>query len=94
MSEPIKISPEEKAEKKRQYMRDYMKKWKAKKYADDAESIRRVNRTLYAKKNRQIDDEDKTKYGTYLGDVIKLRSIIANLPQQFVAELIQAQMDT
>lgn len=94
MSEPIKISPEQKAEKKRQYMREYMKKWKAKKYADDAESIRRVNRTLYAKKNHQIDDEDKTKYGAYLGDVIKLRSIIANLPQQFVAELVQAQMDT
>lgn len=89
MSEPIKISPEEKAEKKRQYMRDYMKKWKAKKYADDAESIRRVNRTRYIKKTKEIDADERTKYGNYLGDVLRLKVLISNIPSQFVLEIMK-----
>jgi len=77
-----------KEDKKREYMRAYMKQYKAKKYAEDAESIRRGNRTRYAKKTKEhIDANDKQRYGNHLADVIALRDLIARIPQQYVIDL-------
>jgi hypothetical protein len=93
MNEPIpdiaeeKISPEE---KKRLYMKNYMRQYKKKKYDEDAESFRRANRTRYLKKTRGegIDNDDKTRYGNYLADVIAVREIILRLPDNIVRDLL------
>ena len=78
-------------EKKRAYMREYMKKYKAKKYAEDAESIRRANRTRYLKKNHaeEIDANDRTRYGNHLADIIALRELVHRIPQQYIIEIVQ-----
>lgn len=82
------MDTETKADKKREYMRTYMKQYKAKKYAEDAEAIRRANRTRYAKKTRDnIDANDRQRYGNHLADVIAIRDLIARLPHQYAVEL-------
>jgi hypothetical protein len=86
------ITPiQSKEEKKRAYMREYMKKYKAKKYAEDAESIRRANRTRYLKKNHaeEIDANDRTRYGNHLADIIALRELVHRIPQQYIIEIVQ-----
>jgi hypothetical protein len=86
MEQPIQT----KEEKKREYMREYMKKYKAKKYAEDAESIRRANRTRYIKKTHpdEIDVNDKTRYGNHLADIIALRELISRIPSQYIVEIV------
>jgi hypothetical protein len=86
------ITPiQSKEEKKREYMREYMRKYKAKKYAEDAESIRRANRTRYLKKNHaeEIDANDRTRYGNHLADIIALRELVNRIPQQYIIEIVQ-----
>jgi len=87
MEQPVQT----KEEKKRAYMREYMKKYKAKKYAEDAESIRRANRTRYLKRTHaeEIDADDRTKYGNHLADIIALRELINRIPQQYIIEIVQ-----
>lgn len=77
-------------EKKREYMREYMKKYKAKKYAEDAESIRRANRTRYIKKTHpdEIDANDRQRYGNHLADIIALRELINRIPNQYIIEIV------
>jgi hypothetical protein len=79
-----------KEEKKREYMREYMRKYKAKKYAEDAESIRRANRTRYLKRTHaeEIDDDDRQRYGNHLADIIALRELIGRIPNQYVIEVV------
>jgi hypothetical protein len=79
-----------KEEKKRLYMREYMRKYKAKKYAEDAESIRRANRTRYLKKTHpdEIDAEERCRFGTHLADIIALRELVHRIPPQFVIEIV------
>jgi len=86
MEQPIQT----KEEKKREYMREYMKKYKAKKYAEDAESIRRANRTRYIKKTHpeEIDANDRTRYGNHLADIIALRELINRIPNQYIIEVV------
>lgn len=83
-------TPQTKGEKKREYMREYMRKYKAKKYAEDAESIRRANRTRYLTKTHpdEIDAEDRSRFGTHLADIIALRELVHRIPQQFVIEIV------
>lgn len=80
-----------KEEKKREYMREYMRKYKAKKYAEDAESIRRANRTRYLKRTHaeEIDINDRQRYGNHLADVISLRELLTRIPNQYVIEIVQ-----
>jgi hypothetical protein len=77
-------------EKKRAYMREYMKKYKAKKYAEDAESIRRANRTRYIKKTHpdEIDANDRIRYGNHLADILALRELINRIPNQYIIEIV------
>jgi hypothetical protein len=86
MEQPIQT----KEDKKRLYMREYMKKYKAKKYAEDAESIRRANRTRYLKKTHPtlVADPDDNKYGNHLADVIALRELINRIPPHFIIEVV------
>ena len=88
MEQPTQTQTKE--EKKRAYMREYMKKYKAKKYAEDAESIRRANRTRYLKKTHaeEIDANDRTRYGNHLADVIALRELLTRIPNQYVIEIV------
>jgi hypothetical protein len=80
-----------KEEKKREYMREYMRKYKAKKYAEDAESIRRANRTRYLTKTHaeEIDADDRKRYGNHLADIIALRELVHRIPQQHITDVIQ-----
>lgn len=77
-------------DKKRAYMREYMKKYKAKKYAEDAESIRRANRTRYLRKAHpdEIDANDRLRYGNHLADILALRELINRIPNQYIIEIV------
>ena len=88
--EPV-LTPQEKADKKRQYMRDYMREYKAKKYsqnAEYAEAVRRENRTRYIKKTKEVDTDALKKYGSHLADILMLKRIIARIPSQLISEVI------
>ena len=67
------------AAKKKEYMREYMRNWKAKQYAANPEIARRNNRTKYLKKTKQIDDDDIKKYGEFLHTVVLLRKLISEV---------------
>jgi hypothetical protein len=77
-------------EKKRAYMREYMKKYKAKKYTEDPESVRRANRTRYLRKTHpdEIDANDRMRYGNHLADILALRELINRIPHQYIIEIV------
>jgi hypothetical protein len=75
-----KLSPEEKAQKNRDYMRAYMKAYKAKQYEADPEKIKREKRSRYlAAKDAEISAEDKKKYGKFLHTAIKATELLKDL---------------
>jgi len=84
---PITLTREE---KKRAYMREYMKKYKAKKYTEDPESVRRANRTRYLRKTHpdEIDANDRLRYGNHLADILALRELINRIPNQYIIEIV------
>lgn len=71
---------EQKKQAKAEYMRNYMRVWKQKKYDADPQSILRNNRTNYIiKKGVAVSPEDKAKYGSYLETYIKTRGLLQTL---------------
>jgi len=79
---PVELTPEqrlEKAEQKKLYMREYMRTYKAKKYAENPESARRANNLKYLKKTHTVNTDDKMKYGEWLPAIFQLRKIVSEL---------------
>jgi len=81
-----KMTPEEKAQKQREYMRAYMKAYKQKKYQENPEEAKREKRSRYlASKGANISAEDKAKYGKFLHTAIKatelLKDLVKNKPE-------------
>jgi hypothetical protein len=87
-SEPNKPTPEERALKRKAYMKSYMRDYKKKKYAENPTPMLANNRTRYLKKNVDIDATEATKYGIYLADVIKLKQLMEKVPQTFLKEVM------
>ena len=76
------LTEEQKKAKRQEYMREYMRTWKAKKYQENPEGIRRGNRSRYLKKTStdgEVSDEDKTKYGAFLHSVLKASDLLGGL---------------
>ena len=81
-------SVDEKALKKRDYMKTYMREYKKKKYAENPSPMLATNRTRYLKKHAEIDGTDAEKYGIYLADVIKLRQLLEKVPKTFLSDIV------
>lgn len=78
----VEQTPEQclaKAEQKKLYMREYMRTYKAKKYAENPDSARRANNLKYLKKTQTVNIDDKKLYGEWLPAIFHLRKIIADL---------------
>jgi hypothetical protein len=75
------LTEEQKKAKRQEYMREYMRTWKAKKYQENPENIRRGNRSRYLKKTTGdvVTEEDKTKYGAFLHSVLKASDLLGGL---------------
>ncbi len=69
---------------------EYMRQYMAKRYQQDPHTAQKYRNTCRAR--HQIDDsisqDDITRYGIYLANIIKLKKIIADTPKEFVAELM------
>jgi hypothetical protein len=78
MAKPT-LTEEQKKAKRQEYMREYMRTWKAKKYQENPENIRRGNRSRYLKKTEEVTEEDKTKYGAFLHSVLKASDLLGGL---------------
>jgi hypothetical protein len=87
-NEAPKQTPEEKALKRKAYMKTYMRDYKKKKYAENPTPTLANNRTRYLKKNVDIDATEASKYGIYLADVIKLKRLMEKVPQTFLKEVM------
>lgn len=87
-SEPTKPTDEEKALKRKAYMKTYMRDYKKKKYAENPAPMLANNRTRYLKKNVDIDATEATKYGIYLADVIRLKQLMEKVPQTFLKDVM------
>lgn len=79
---------DEKALKKRNYMKTYMREYKKKKYAENPSPMLATNRTRYLKKHVDIDGTDADKYGIYLADVIKLKQLLEKVPKNYLTDII------
>jgi hypothetical protein len=86
--ESNKPSPEEKAIKRKAYMKTYMRDYKKKKYAENPAPMLASNRTHYLKKNVDIDATEATKYGIYLADVIRLKQLMEKVPPTLLKDII------
>jgi hypothetical protein len=78
----------DKALKKKEYMKSYMREYKKKKYAENPSPVLATNRTRYLKKHSDIDSTDADKYGIYLADIIKLKQLIEKVPKTYLAEIV------
>jgi len=87
-NEPNKPTAEEKALKRKAYMKTYMRDYKKKKYAENPAPMLANNRTRYLKKNVDIDATEATKYGIYLADIIRLKQLIDKVPPTFLKEVM------
>jgi len=77
-----KLSPEEKKQKQREYMRTYMKAYKAKQYQDNPEKVKREKRSKYLSgKMTDMSAEEKAKYGPFLHTAIKATQLLKDLVQ-------------
>jgi hypothetical protein len=80
-----------KQEKKRLYMREYMRNWKTKTYLENPEKIRRANRSSYLAKTAGADIHEREKYGAFLHTVVTARKLLDELRRErpdFVADVI------
>jgi len=70
---------------KKEYMRDYMKVYKQKKYSENPDPIKKENRSRYLAKKNDLNEEDVKKYGIYLYSVVKatelLKDLVKNKPE-------------
>lgn len=87
-NEPKKPTAEEKALKRKAYMKTYMRDYKKKKYAENPAPMLASNRTHYLKKNVDINEAEATKYGIYLADIIRLKQLIEKVPPTFIKEVM------
>ena len=75
---------------RRKYFREYMRD----RYKSNPEKARAYKKTLRlmnsAEKSKEIDPKDCEKFGIYLADVIKIRSIISGFPAEVVKHLLSA----
>jgi hypothetical protein len=80
----------QKEEKRRNYMRDYMRKYKKTKYDENPDVIKVNNRTRYLKLKGavELDEEDVKKFGIYLADIIKLRALLQTIPSNLIKDVI------
>jgi hypothetical protein len=87
-----KLTPEQRAENKRTYMREYMKKWKQEKYEEDPEAIRVFNRNRHYVRNHGAEAEELDKYGNYLSTFKKVSVLMKTLQDHrpdLVEEVLQ-----
>lgn len=59
-------TPEEKKQKRTAYMKEYMRDWKRKKYAENPEKFLRYNKSRYLAKKEEMKPEESKRYGEYL----------------------------
>lgn len=71
-------------EKRREYMRNYMKT----RYNDEKEKGRKYQRSICQKRNKNLNPEIWTKYKENYADIVKLLKAINNLPPELVIEII------
>jgi hypothetical protein len=68
-----------KAEEKKVYMREYMREWKKKKYAENPEKYLRANRSRYLAKTGKADVTQKARYGDFLHSVKTATELLMEL---------------
>lgn len=69
---PVKVK---KTADKKAYMREY----KRKEYQEKKDEMKEKGRSYYYKYRFNATDEDHTKYGTYLSNVVKIRKELDDL---------------
>tara|TARA_R110000868_G_scaffold73926_4_gene213904 strand:- start:1064 stop:1321 length:258 start_codon:yes stop_codon:yes gene_type:complete len=69
---------DEALEKRRAYMRE----WKKNRYASNPTKIKQSNKNAYYTNRYGVTEEDKEMYGNYLGDCIKLRTLLIDLKEK------------
>ena len=87
-TELAKPTSEEKFVKRKEYMKNYMRDYKKKKYAENPAPMLATARTRYLKKNANIDVAEATKYGIYLADVIRLKQLMEKVPPTLLKDII------
>ncbi len=74
----VKLTDEQKKEKKRTYMRE----WKRKRYAENPEGIKNTNKIAYYMVHYNATKEDVKEYGDCLPLVAKINSCLEELKTQ------------
>ena len=70
---------EPKSDKKTIDKRAYMREYKRKKYAENPDAIKNLNKMYYAKYKNNASDDDCKKYGKNLRQVIELRNALEQM---------------